>query len=265
MHRESLEFASCFLRRSVRLDCYLPAPVADPGSLKLLLINDGQDLEAMGFADLLQKLGREGSMEPLLCVGIHAGRDRVQEYGTAISADYRGRGAKAFLYTHFIVKELLPFLLRYYHIPSFAETAVAGFSLGGLTAMDIVWNHPGIFTTAGVFSGSLWWRSKSYADGYTEATDRIMHAQVRSGACAHWRHASQRFFFECGTGDEVADRNGNGVIDAIDDTLDLIAALAEQGIPRDALCYQEIPGGRHDKATWAEAMPAFLRWGWGLA
>lgn len=256
VHAESLEYASAFLRRNVRLDCYLPDPVEDPSTLRLLLFNDGQDLDAMGLAGMLENL--QGP--PLLCVGIHAGKDRLREYGTAVRADYKDRGARAFLYTHFIVQELLPFLERRYHIRSFAERAFAGFSLGGLSAMDIVWNHPHLFRTAGVFSGSLWWRFRAYEDGYQEATDRIMHAQVLSGKGGS---PDQRFFFECGTADETADRNGNGVIDVIDDTLDLIDSLRRQGIPRDSIRYLEIPGGRHDKATWAKALPEFLQWGWG--
>jgi enterochelin esterase-like enzyme len=250
VHLETLEYASAHLRRNVRLDCYLPDPVADPSSLSLLLFNDGQDLESMGLKELLGNV-------PLLVVGIHAGKERLREYGTAIQSDYKGRGDKAFLYTHFIVQELLPFLERHYKVPSFAERAFAGCSLGGLSAMDIVWNHPHLFRTSGVFSGSLWWRSKSYKEGYDEATDRIMHAQVRAGRGGN---LLQRYFFECGTADETADRNANGVIDVIDDTLDMVAALRDRGIAAE---YLEIPGGQHDKATWALALPEFIHWGWG--
>jgi enterochelin esterase-like enzyme len=264
VHKETFEYASAFLRRNVRLDGYLPDPVEDPSTLQLLLFNDGQDLGAMGLRAMLET--RQGP--PLLCVGIHAGKDRLKEYGTAVRADYMGRGAKAFLYTHFIVQELLPYLERKYRIPSFAGRAFAGFSLGGLSAMDIVWNHPHLFETAGVFSGSLWWRFKAYEEGYREETDRIMHAQVRSGRRPGLRDGvhrggGQRFFFECGTEDETADRNHNGVIDVIDDTIDLIAALRTQGIPRESIRYLEVPGGKHDKATWAGALPEFLDWGWG--
>lgn len=275
VHKETFEYASAFLRRNVRLDTYLPDPVEDPSTLRLILFNDGQDLAGMGLPELLET--RQGP--PLLCVGIHAGKERLREYGTAVRADYMGRGAKAFLYTHFIVQELLPYLEKKYRVPAFAGRAFAGFSLGGLSAMDIVWNHPHLFDTAGVFSGSLWWRFKAYEDGYREETDRIMHAQVRSGRRPGLRNPtgpregvqgegvqreiSQRFFFECGTEDETADRNHNGVIDVIDDTLDLIEALRAQGVPRGSIRYLEIPGGKHDKTTWAAALPEFLDWGWG--
>ena len=251
--------SSAFLRRNVRLDWYVTGP-----SPALVLFNDGQDLDAMGIARALN-----GGLRPLLCVGIHAGSNRLQEYGTAASGDFAGRGSRAFLYTHFVVQELLPFLQREFSLPDDTERAFAGFSLGGLSALDIVWNHPWLFRTAGVFSGSLWWRSKGYDAGYNEDTDRIMHAQVRDGrrpgpgTPAYALHSAQRFFFECGTADEKADRNGNGVIDVIDDTLDLIGDLKKRGVPPASLRYLEIPGGEHNPETWGRALPEFLRWGWG--
>src|SRR5262249_6152174 len=136
----------------------------------------------------------------------------------------------------------------------------AGFSLGGLSALDIVWNHPQAFSKAGVFSGSLWWRTKGLDDGYNEDSDRIMHAQVRAGQY----HPGQQFFFETGTQDETADRNKNGVIDSIDDTVALIEALVAKGYDRERdIRYLELPDGKHDVPTWTRAFPVFLKWGWG--
>ena len=91
-------------------------------------------------------------------------------------------GAKADLYTSFIFEELLPFIRKKYAVPSFREKAFAGFSLGGLSALDIVWSHPDEFSKVGVFSGSLWWRSIDQADEeYDDDKHRIMHQQIRKG------------------------------------------------------------------------------------
>ena len=133
----------------------------------------------------------------------------------------------------------------------------APFSLGGLSAFDIAWNYPHVFSTAGVFSGSFWWRSKSYDQGYDDSSDRIMHKLVR----ATDSKSKQRFWFECGSEDEYADRNNNGVIDSIEDTLDIISELEILGFEKGKdLRYLEIPGGHHNEETWAQAMPDFLRW-----
>ena len=86
-----------------------------------------------------------------------------------------------------------------------------------------------------------------------------MHRQVREGDFAPWL----QFFFEVGTEDETADRNNNGIIDAIDDTLSLIDELKNKGYTDDEIKYVELKDGRHDVPTWARAFPSFLLWGWG--
>ena len=250
---------SVFLERDVLIDAYLPVNVPNPETLPLLLLNDGQDLVTMSFEEILDQLLASKRMQPLVCIGIHCGPDRKLEYGTAAQPDYKGRGAKADLYTQFILQELLPFIRTTYAVPSFIEQSFAGFSLGALSALDIVWNHPAEFTKAGVFSGSLWWRSKSYADDYDDDTDRIMHSQVRNGTYHPWL----RFFIECGLLDETADRNNNGIIDSVDDARDLVKELQLKGYTTDAIAYLELSDGKHDVPTWARALPAFLQWGWG--
>ena len=68
-----------------------------------------------------------------------------------------------------------------------------------------------------------------------------------------------------GTQDETADRNNNGVIDSIDDTLGLIDELVKKGYRRDsAIRFLELKDGKHDVPTWAIAFPYFLKWGWGV-
>ena len=250
---------STFLDRDVIVDAYLPTEVNDPANISLLLVNDGQDLRRMPFSDILDTLISNDEISSLICIGIHCGPDRKMEYGVAATPDYMGRGAKAGAYNDFIFKELLPYLRTRYFLPNFREKSFAGFSLGGLSALDIVWNHPEEFTKCGVFSGSLWWRSASYKDDYDDDKHRIMHEQVKNGTYFPWLH----FFFECGAGDESADRNKNGIIDVIDDTRDLISELKKIGYSRDNIKYLELPNGKHDVPTWAAAFPDFLKWGWG--
>lgn len=251
------------LDREVIVDFYLPLQTpSTPAGYSLLLVNDGQDLRTMAFEDILDGLYEEAAITDLICVGIHCGTDRKNEYGTANVLDYKGRGARAALYNQFVFEELLPFIRSTLSVASFRDKSFAGFSLGGLCALDIVWNHAPEFSRAGVFSGSLWWRDKDQADpDFNESTDRIMHRQVREGKFAPWL----QFFFEVGTLDETADRNNNGVIDAIDDTVSLIDELVARGYDRDkSIHYLELADGKHDVPTWARAFPDFLKWGWGV-
>jgi len=260
MSYETIEMASEPLERFVRTDIYSINVGIESREIDLLLINDGQDLVTMNFAYILNEVNRVQPLRPLVIAAIHCGEDRRNEYGTVVSADYKGRGAKAGAYERFILYELLPLVFSRLKEFSVQEISFAGFSLGGLSAMDIVWRNPETFTKTGVFSGSFWWRTKSHEDrNYNPSTDRVMHNQVRQGNF----NPTLRFFFQCGTLDETNDRNGNGVIDAIDDTIDLMRDLLRKGYKEGQhFVYLQQENGRHDVATWAKAMPAFLSWGW---
>ena len=56
-------------------------------------------------------------------------------------------------------------------------------------------------------------------------------------------------------------RPTHGIIDAIDDTKDLM--LAAQGKVR-SQTYVEVPNGIHDYSTWHQVFPQFLTWAAGL-
>ena len=258
---ENRSVLSVFLGREVKVDFYLPKNVAEPAAMSLLLINDGQNMKELGLESILENLYSENAIQPLLCAAIHTGSQRKMEYGVASQPDYLGRGSKAGFYTYFIVRELLPFIRDTYKITSFKERAFAGFSLGALTALDIVLNHPEKFTKAGLFSGSFWWRSIDQTEKeYDDDKHRIMQQEIRNGTY----HKGLKFFFQCGNMDETLDRNNNGIIDSIDDTLDIIKELVAKGYGREKdIHYLEMPDGKHDIATWGRAMPQFLKWGWG--
>lgn len=250
------------LKRDVDVEILLPAGFETSGKkYPLLLLNDGQDNEAVRIKETIEQLTQSSVVQELAIVGVTAG-DRLQEYGVADKKDYQSRGASAKAYSKYIVSELVPYLVYKYPIdPSPEQHAIAGYSMGGLSAMDIAWNHPEMFRKVGVFSGSLWWRKRdAHSLFYSDHRDRIMHQRIRNGKMKH----GLRFWFQTGTEDEASDRNNNGVIDSIDDTLDLIAELTKKGYrPFKDIHYLEMVGGRHDTVTWAKAMPEFLKWAFG--
>ncbi len=252
---------STFLKRTVVVDFYFPANVNTANSASVLLINDGQDMVRMEFAEILEKMYGVDMISPLICICIHCGMERKREYGVAGIPDYKGRGDKAQLYTRFILEELLPVVKSRFPETESKPKAFAGFSLGALSALDIVWHHPDIFNKAGVFSGSLWWRSMDQElPEYDDQEHRIIHKVIREDVAK----PGLKFFFQCGNMDETKDRNNNGIIDSIDDTLDLMYELKEKGYePGRDIEYLELSDGRHDVPTWGKAMPVFLNWGWG--
>lgn len=260
LHRDD-SLVSVPLNRQVRLTIVLPpAYHTAQAPYPVLYLNDGQDLKRLRMRDVLDSLYARQAIRPFVLVAIDAG-DRIQEYGTAAQADYMQRGSKAALYTDFVLTELIPYVSRHYHVSTEpAQSVFAGFSLGGLSAFDIVYHHPERFSRVGVFSGSFWWRSKAFDGAYSDETDRIAHQLVRQGGGAQ----PLQFWFETGTDDETSDRNNNGIIDAIEDTTDLIDELVKKGYRRDTdIRYVEVLGGQHNQETWHAIMPDFLTWAFG--
>lgn len=251
---------STFLGREVQLSILLP-PAYRPKPYPVLWLNDGQDIPSVQLIPTLVKLYEAEIIPHIIIVGIHAGEHRLQEYGTSELPDFRHRGSRAGLYERFVMGELLPFIRQRYNISSSpARNVFAGWSLGGLMALDIAWNNSRWFGRTGVFSGSLWWRSKGYGKGYRDDKHRIIHQVISRSP----DHPPLKFWFECGTEDEHADRNHNGVIDSIDDTIDLIRILKEKGYHnREDIELVIVKGGKHDQETWGEVMPRFLQWSFG--
>lgn len=225
--------------------------------MALLLVNDGQDLVKMNFeeilADWIQKKGR-----PILCIGIEAGPSRIEKYGMRDQLDYLGRGKMAAAYQDFLEHELYPYLLTYYKVKQFHSIHLMGFSLGGLSMLDFALNNSLKIGSVGVMSGSFWWRSKDKNHAsYDERVDRMMHYKLSK---MELLPVGMKYFFECGTQDEVEDRNRNGVIDSIDDTIDLMKILSRKG-KREGVdyFYHQIEKGKHDIYTWAKAIPVYFR------
>lgn len=261
---EAFSMYSKSLGRNKRVEVYLP-PCYHQGLRKVypvIYMNDGQDALRLRLQEILHQVHHSGQTEPFVLVAVHA-NDRVNEYGTAARPDYAGRGYKAGRYTKFVLGELMPLIRRRYRVSELpARTAFMGFSLGGLTAFDIVWHHPHRFSKVGAFSASFWWRSRKFDENYIEDTDRIMHQLIRQ---SHHK-PGLRFWLQAATKDETDDRNANGIIDAIEDTFDIISELTAKGyLPGPDIRYVEVQGGYHDPATWAKVMPDFFRWAFGVS
>ncbi len=261
-HLESLtDIYTSLLQRNVGVEIMTPPDIQKDKRYPLLILNDGQDSNAVKVKETVEKLVLNKVIPEIIVAGVMAA-DRMQEYGVSFRSDYHGRGKLAKSYAGFIISELVPYLKYKYPVSNTpSECVMAGYSLGGLSAMDVVWNHSDVFGKAGIFSGSFWWRRRdSKSLFYSDYRDRLMHLQVRRGKF----RPGLKFWFQTGTQDEFSDRNKNGVIDSIDDTMDLITELTRKGYrPFHDIQYLEIKDGKHNQETWARAMPAFLTWAFG--
>jgi enterochelin esterase family protein len=242
-----------------RVSVYLP-PHYDAGRARpypLFIALDGQTMPQWKLAETLGELVRTKQIEPVVIAAVPASPERVDEYGTAGVLDHAGRGRRAKAFQELLAGMVLPTVREQYHVAGTpADTGIFGASMGGLCALDTAWRRPRIFGTAGVFSGSLWWRADN-AGPEAQQASRIAHRTVRATA----GRPALRLWFQAGTRDETEDRDGNGVIDAIQDTTELMDELAAKGFrPGTDMAYHLVEGGEHHESTWARALPEFLRW-----
>ena len=84
----------------------------------------------------------------------------MKDYGVPGYPDWQQNGDKAEKYAEFIHDELFRFIEKQSGLRSFNKVALAGCSLGGLSAFDLAWENADKIDIVGVFSGSFWWRDK---------------------------------------------------------------------------------------------------------
>ena len=253
------DFASRHLRNSREISVFLPPDyeTAVQRRYSVLYVNDGQDQEALQIRATLAKLIALRKIPPIIVVAVPTNDDRLHEYGTAVCPNAQNLGTKAAAYSRFVIEELMPAINQQFRSRTTpAQTAILGASLGGLSAFDIAWNYPDKFGMVGVMSGSFWWRAAA-EETQLPPNQLIAHQMVRQATTK----PRLRFWFEAATQDETSDRDNNGVIDAIQDTLELIMELEKIGFTQSKdIVYREVAGGRHNYDTWACLFPDFLRW-----
>ncbi|MDX1613276.1 MAG: alpha/beta hydrolase-fold protein [Candidatus Promineifilaceae bacterium] len=261
---EELAIWSAELGRAVRVQVFLPPGYAADGQrhYPVLYLNDGQDAARLGLRETLVRQVARGRLTPLIVVAVFSDQQRLHEYGTAVAPNAQGLGGRAAAYSRFLVEVLLPLIDGRYRTRSdLEERGLLGMSLGGLAAFEIAWRHPERFGVVGVMSGSFWWRAGDELEAGSDvgARRRITHEMVRRSRGR--QPGRPRIWLQAGTRDERADRDNNGVIDAIQDTLELMDELAALGYNKGVeMVYVEALGGRHRPSTWADMLPRFLTW-----
>lgn len=226
----------------------------------LLILNDGQELEALRAQHTIDSLFQLKQMGSLIVVAVHA-RNRTEDYGVAGFPDFEQRGKKAADYDEFIEKELIPYIRKQSGIRSFHRKVIAGISQGGLSALSFAWLHGDKVDKVGVFSGSFWWRDKDLSDSsYRDDQNRILIRLIRESR----KRPDLKYWFYCGLKEETADRDKDGVIDVVDDTRDVIQALQEKKFihPSD-ITLVESANGTHEYSSWSARFPDFLLWAFG--
>lgn len=254
------EIYSRHLQQHLKLTIISTPMPDDKSSMNLLLLNDGQDVANLNLKETLNDLYNKKLIQPLMIVAIHTTK-REEQYGVAGFLDFKNRGNKADKYAEFIDNELYFDIKKKAGVRKFNSIAIAGMSLGGLSAFDFAWNHADKIDKVGVFSGSFWWRDKDTNDSaYSDATNRIMLRFIKSSR----KKPHLKYWFYAGADEEKSDRDLDGITDVIDDTKDLIELIKSKNVcPPTDIIYEESATGKHDYAAWSKAFPSFLIWAFG--
>jgi enterochelin esterase-like enzyme len=239
---------------------YLPGEYAQNPTKRypVLYALDGQQLPEIGFAQTLNELFAAREMAPVIVVAVHSteGDLRREELGAGKNINLFGWGTLSEAFNQFMVSELVPKVNSSYRTLAGAQnTAIMGWSLGGLSSFYLAWQYSETFGMVGAFSPSFWWRTASQPGEELQA--RVILNLVAAGD----KRPGLRMWFEAGTKElPYSDVDGNGEIDMIQDVQDVMKLLVQKGYQTNTdLVYVEVPGGLHELTTWETVLPDFLR------
>lgn len=243
----------------ITVDVQLPRGYDARQRYPVLYFDDGQDLVAVDALPTIERLDRDKAIRPFLLVAIHMPKDRLAAYGLAdrnakhsvvANTKYGAVGANAQAYSEWVAHTLVPFIDDKFSTQRTPEgRAILGWSLGGINAFSLGWNYPDVFGRVGAFSPSFWLPAEA-----KDPTQRIAPMLVERGRTP----PSFRAYFAPGTAEETDDRDGDGIIDVVDDVQDLAALLRSKGARE--IKVVPLEGGRHRQTSWAAMLPGFLTW-----
>ena len=151
----SLAFYSTILKEERIFNIYTPG--SSKGKLEAVYVLDGQ-VHFNNVVNILKRLGKN----QIIVVGIGNIWQRNRDYTPthvkpsafvdSMAAAVSGGGQK---FISHLEKELIPYINSHYQTDT--SRVLIGHSLGGLIAMDIMLNHPGLFRKYIIIDPSMWW------------------------------------------------------------------------------------------------------------
>lgn len=260
---QSLAVPAPAFGQSVLVQVYLPAGYAQDAERRYptLYINDGQDSASVGLADSLQQLAMQGESQAIIAIAIPMLPNRMATYGFAnrtrslpAQTRFGPVGLQAHAYSEWLVHTLVPAIDRQFRTQTHAEQrGILGWSLGAASAFSVAWNYPELFGRVGAFSPSFWLSAE---------TGKPQLALVKALMADSPIPTCFKIDMAVGSTEETDDRDGDGLIDVIDDAQDVLLAVQEK-TSTDPACASRlriIEGGQHNQSTWKQMLPDFLRW-----
>ncbi|HEY0191966.1 MAG TPA: alpha/beta hydrolase-fold protein [Kofleriaceae bacterium] len=228
-------FNSPQLNNSRTLILYLP-PSYNENTAKrypVLYMHDGQNIfnaatSAFGTEwqvdENINRLVGAGQMDEVIVVGIYNNANRIWEYTPCCDPQDGGGGADT--YSQFVINTVKPYIDGHYRtLPTAANTAIMGSSLGGLLSFYMARNNPTVFSKAAGLSSSFWWDND------------LLPATVEAAT----NHPAVKFYIDAGTSN-----------DGLPDTQRMNTALLADGyVQGKDLDFYVAQGGSHNEASWA--------------
>ncbi|MGC2299521.1 MAG: alpha/beta hydrolase-fold protein [Acidobacteriaceae bacterium] len=242
-------FASRFLPGERDISVYVPPGYEANGERRypLLILQDGQNLfdpetsfvrgRTWRVAEHADDAIDAGEVEPLVIAGVaNAGERRMAEYTP--TRDMKLGGGEASQYALMVTRELLPFLHAKYCLRAGTEdTGIGGSSLGGLVSLWMGLRHAEVFGRLAVLSPSVWWNHRYIVAYLSDAAPELVRRP--------------RIWLD------VGDQEGRRTLADADL---LHARLKKLGWRDEAdLHFEEVAGGTHDEASWAERVRPMLQ------
>ncbi len=244
------ELYSRHLQRKVMLTV-ISTPMPDNNAeINLLVCNDGQLFDQLNIKAIADSLYRKKLLLPLVIVGVRAG-NRLEEYGVAEKSGKAVAGGKADHYDSFFNNELYLYAKKRAGVRKFRSVAIAGFGAGGLSALDIAWNHPDKVSSVAVFSGSFSRKEKD-----SPALDSLAQGMMYEKLKNSRKRPRLQYWFYAGA---------SGVTDIAKDDAEHIAAATyaviqlledKSFITEGDMVYSK--GATNNSKAWQQAFPDFL-------
>ena len=122
-----------------------------------LLDGDAHFYAATGIIQQLSQANGNGVLPEMIVVAIRHS-NRLKELTPVLPAS--GTPATDNLFVRFLSSELIPFVERHFRTAPFR--LLVGHSLGGLTAIDIMTNHPRLFNAYIAIDPSMWYGNEQF-------------------------------------------------------------------------------------------------------
>jgi predicted alpha/beta superfamily hydrolase len=224
----------------------------DPWRYPTLYLHDGQNVfdeksaafgVEWGVDEAAERLISQRKMKGVIIVAVANTPSRMAHYTPF--ADSEMGGGQGAAYSTFLLEELKPWIDKTYPTSRRAgDTAIAGSSLGGLSALYVGFSNPDVFGMVAALSPSLWWGERG----------------LITRLASHQGERPSKVWVDMGSEESDTDANDNQVPDVIDDLRTLRAVLLSLGYRVDQdLFYREVAGATHDEASWAGRIEEVLQ------